>query len=55
MMTTHDLELGLSWGHRSGVLRQGRVAFPEGDATARGQEIRRVLAATTNIAEATEG
>ena len=54
MMTTHDLELGLSWGHRSGVLRQGRVAFPEGDATARGQEIRRVLAARMDVAEAAE-
>jgi heme exporter protein A len=29
VMTTHDLDLGLSWGHRAGVLRGGRVNFPD--------------------------
>lgn len=31
VMTTHDLDLGLSWGHRAGVLRGGKLNFP-GDA-----------------------
>ena len=29
VMTTHDLDLGLSWGHRAGVLRGGKVNFPD--------------------------
>jgi len=29
IMTTHDLDLGLSWGHRVGVLRGGKVTFPD--------------------------
>ncbi len=28
VMTTHDLDLGLSWGQRAGVLRGGRLDFP---------------------------
>lgn len=28
VMTTHDLDLGLSWGHRAGVLRGGKLNFP---------------------------
>ena len=55
MMTTHDLELGLSWSHRSGVLRQGRVALLEGDASSRRREIRQVLASSTNFRDAAEG
>lgn len=31
-LATHDLELGLAWGHRAGVLSGGRVTFPAGDA-----------------------
>lgn len=31
-LATHDLDLGLEWGHRAGVLRGGRVTFPEGPA-----------------------
>ena len=31
-LATHDLELGLEWGHRAGVLRGGRVTFPPGAA-----------------------
>ena len=27
IMTTHDLDLGLSWGHRAGVLRGGKINF----------------------------
>lgn len=30
IMTTHDLDLGLSWGHRAGVLRGGKVNFLDG-------------------------
>ena len=29
VMTTHDLDLGLSWGHRAGVLRGGKINFPD--------------------------
>ena len=29
IMTTHDLDLGLSWGHRAGVLRGGKVNYPD--------------------------
>jgi len=29
VMTTHDLDLGLSWGQRAGVLRGGKVTFPD--------------------------
>ena len=29
IMTTHDLDLGLSWGHRAGVLLGGKVNFLE--------------------------
>lgn len=29
VMTTHDLDLGLSWGHRAGVLHGGKVNFPD--------------------------
>ena len=36
VMTTHDLDLGLSWGHRAGVLRGGKVNFP--DANSRDNE-----------------
>ncbi|MDA0264221.1 MAG: heme ABC exporter ATP-binding protein CcmA [Chloroflexi bacterium] len=32
VMTTHDLDLGLSWGHRAGVLRGGKVHFPGTDS-----------------------
>lgn len=31
-LATHDLELGLEWGHRAGVLHGGRVTFPDGAA-----------------------
>ena len=31
--TTHDIELGLAWGHRAAVLAGGRLAFPGGGAT----------------------
>jgi len=31
--TTHDIELGLAWGHRAAVLSGGCVTFPYGGAT----------------------
>jgi len=31
IMTTHDLDLGLTWGQRAGVLRGGKLDFPDGD------------------------
>jgi len=32
VMTTHDLDLGLSWGHQAGVLRGGKVNFPDANS-----------------------
>jgi heme ABC exporter ATP-binding subunit CcmA len=32
VMTTHDLDLGLDWAHRAGVLRGGKVNFPDSDS-----------------------
>ena len=29
-LTTHDIELGLAWGHRAAVLSGGRLSFPDG-------------------------
>lgn len=43
LMTTHDLELGLSWGHQAGVLLAGKVAFPEEDGIPKRISILRVL------------
>lgn len=31
-LTTHDIELGLAWGHRAAVLSGGRLSFPDGGA-----------------------
>ena len=33
VMTTHDLELGLSWGQRIGVLQGGKINFPNYGST----------------------
>ena len=30
VFTTHDVELGLAWGHRAAVLTGGRATFPSG-------------------------
>ena len=48
IMTTHDLDLGLSWGHRAGVLRGGKVNFPDAESYESGnkvgdKEIRRLV------------
>ncbi len=41
VMTTHDLDLGLSWCQRAGVLRGGKVNFPEDDGN---NDIRQAVA-----------
>ena len=39
IMTTHDLDLGLSWGHRAGVLRGGKVNFPGTESDENGNKV----------------
>jgi heme exporter protein A len=39
VLTTHDIDLGLAWGHRAAVLTGGSLAFPDGGA----EEIQRAL------------
>ena len=46
VMTTHDLELGLSWGHRTAVLVGGKIHFPAPDELVNGAELRQLLAAS---------
>ena len=43
IMTTHDLDLGPSWGQRAGVLRGGKVNFPDEDS-AGNEGVRQALA-----------
>jgi len=38
VMTTHDLDLGLSWGTRAGVLSGGKVNFPDAKFSESGDE-----------------
>ena len=47
VFTTHDIELGLSWGHRAAVLSGGRVTFPPGAASG----IQRALSQSTSQTE----
>lgn len=44
VMTTHDLDLGLSWGHRAGVLRGGKINFPDDTDGVGAGEIRQAVA-----------
>ena len=44
VMTTHDVELGLSWAHRAGVLSGGRIHFPAANEYVDGGELRQMLA-----------
>lgn len=30
VFTTHDIDLGMAWGHRAAVLSGGRLAYPDG-------------------------
>ena len=41
VMATHDLDLGLSWGHRAAVLRGGNVDFPGVDSVENGNKVRK--------------
>ena len=38
VMTTHDLDLGMSWGTRAGVLSGGKVNFPDAEFSESGDE-----------------
>ena len=42
IMTTHDLDLGLSWGQRAGVLKGGQVHFPD-EVSAGNDSVRQAL------------
>ncbi len=44
IMTTHDLDLGLSWAHRAAVLSGGRIHFPAADEYMDGAQIRQMVA-----------
>ena len=43
IMTTHDLDLGLSWAQRAGVLKGGKINFPDESSTGDGS-VRQTLA-----------
>ncbi len=43
MMTTHDLELGLSWSHQAGILSKGKIHFPAPSEFRGGTELRQRL------------
>ena len=49
IMTTHDLDLGMTWAHQAGVLRGGKVVFPGSNTqadgnTAENSDIRQAVA-----------
>ena len=44
IMTTHDLDLGLSWAHRAAVLSGGRIRFPAADEYLDGAQVRELVA-----------
>ena len=46
VMTTHEVELGLSWAHRAGILSGGRIHFPAKNEYTDGVELRQMLAAS---------
>ena len=39
ILTTHDLDLGLSWGQRAGVLRGGKISFPGTESDENGNKV----------------
>ena len=47
VMTTHDMELGLSWAHRAAVLAGGKIHFIAPDEYVDGAELRQLLAASS--------
>ena len=46
-LTTHDIELGMAWGHRTAVLSGGGLTFPDGGS----EEIQRALSQSASRAE----
>ena len=44
IMTTHDLDLGLSWAHRAAVLSGGRIHFPASDEYMDDAQVRQMVA-----------
>ena len=46
VMTTHDVELGLSWAHWAAVLFGGRIHFPASSECLDDGELRQMLAAS---------
>ncbi len=44
IMTTHDLDLGLSWAHRAAVLSGGRIHLPAPDEYMDGAQVRQMVA-----------
>ncbi|PKB65898.1 MAG: heme ABC exporter, ATP-binding protein CcmA [SAR202 cluster bacterium Io17-Chloro-G4] len=44
IMTTHDLDLGLSWARRAAVLSGGRIRFPAADEYMDGAQVRELVA-----------
>ena len=44
IMTTHDLELGLSWAHRAAILSGGKIHFPASNEYLEGAQLRQRLA-----------
>ena len=55
VMTTHDLDLGMNWGTRVGVLRGGKINFPDEKLTACGSKSHdnQIRQAVTDSLEAT--
>ena len=43
VFTTHDIDLGMAWGHRAAVLSRGKLAFPGGEP----MEIQKALAGSS--------
>ena len=43
LMTTHDVELGLSWAHETAVLAGGKIRFPSSDEYLDGAKLRKML------------
>ncbi|MBC8279736.1 MAG: heme ABC exporter ATP-binding protein CcmA [Chloroflexi bacterium] len=54
VMTTHDLDLGMTWGSRVGILRSGKVNFPDDEFVENGSEssASAIRQAVTNALEA---
>ena len=49
VIATHDIDLGLSWARRAGVLADGRVSLPEEQGAAAGAAIREALSGNLGL------